>query len=79
MFEETGKIINKKELTRDDIIFLLKTEGRDKTGLFEKAASVKKTELTGHTIGFDDRGDSRHYVKRQKRKYFTFLSFPVDP
>lgn len=44
-------ILMQENFTREDLIHLLKTEGEDRTKLFEKAASVKK-EFVGNKVYF---------------------------
>jgi biotin synthase len=49
--EEIKAILDKDKFSKEEIITLLKTEGEDRTLLFEKAASVKK-EFVGNKIYF---------------------------
>ena len=45
------KILNRRKLTREDLVFLLGTQGADKTSLFEHSAKVKEQHV-GNRVYF---------------------------
>jgi len=47
----TDQLLQKKELTKDDLIYLLGVTGNEKLRLFEHAASVRE-QFTGNKVYF---------------------------